>query len=77
MVRASVSGAVDLGLIPSLVKPMTVKLVFTASLLDAISIKRTVRVQIKPASLLVVPSVKALSGIPPSCRVVDRDGWQL
>ena len=33
--RASTSGAVDLGLIPSRVKPMTVKLVFTASLLDA------------------------------------------
>ena len=29
------SGAVDLGLIPSRVKPMTLKLVFTASLLDA------------------------------------------
>ena len=32
--RASTSGAVDLGLIPSRVKPMTSKLVFTASLLD-------------------------------------------
>ena len=32
---ASASGAVDLGLIPSRVKPMTLKLVFTASLLDA------------------------------------------
>ena len=35
MLRASASGAVDLGLIPSRVKPMTLKLVFTASLLDA------------------------------------------
>ena len=35
VVRASASGAVDLGLIPSRVKPMTLKLVFTASLLDA------------------------------------------
>ena len=35
MVRASVSGAVDLDLIPSRVKPITLKLVFTASLLDA------------------------------------------
>ena len=33
--RASVSGAVDLGSIPIRVKPITLKLVFTASLLDA------------------------------------------
>ena len=33
-VGASVSGAVDLGFISSRVKPMTLKLVFTASLLD-------------------------------------------
>ena len=32
--RASAFEAVDLGLIPSRVKPMTYKLVFTASLLD-------------------------------------------
>ena len=32
---ASVSEAVDLGLIPSRVKPMTSKLIFTASLIDA------------------------------------------
>ena len=32
---ASVSWAVDSGLIPSRVEPMTLKLVFTASLLDA------------------------------------------
>ena len=35
VVRTSTSGAVDLGLIPNLVKPMTSKLVFTASLVDA------------------------------------------
>ena len=35
VVRASAFGAVDLGLIPSRFKPMTLKLVFTASLLDA------------------------------------------
>ena len=35
MVRVSAFGAVDAGLIPSWVKPMTIKLVFTASLLDA------------------------------------------
>ena len=33
--RVSVSGAVDLGSIPIRVKPITLKLVFTASLLDA------------------------------------------
>ena len=35
VVKASASGAVDLGLIPCRVKPMTLKLIFTASLLDA------------------------------------------
>ena len=35
VVRASASVAVDSGLIPSWVKPMTLKLVLTASLLDA------------------------------------------
>ena len=34
VVRASVSEAADSGLIPSSVKPMTLKLVLTASLLD-------------------------------------------
>ena len=34
VVRASASGAVDSGFIPSRVKSMTLKLVFTASLLD-------------------------------------------
>ena len=33
--KASASGSVDLGSIPSRVKPMTLKLVFTASLRDA------------------------------------------
>ena len=61
---ASVSCAVDSGLIPSRVKPMTLKLVFTASLLDAQHQRNNV--ENKPASLLVVPSGKALSGIPPS-----------
>ena len=35
VVRASASGAVDLGLIPIRVESMTLKSVFTASLLDA------------------------------------------
>ena len=35
VVKVSASGAVDLGLIPSRVKPIALKLVFTAFLLDA------------------------------------------
>ena len=35
VIAVSASGAVDSGLIPSRVKPMTLKLVFTSSLLDA------------------------------------------
>ena len=62
--RASVSSAVDSGLIPSRVKPMTLTLVFTTSLLDAQHQRDSV--ENKPASLLVVPLGRALSGIPPS-----------
>ena len=51
VVRASASGAVDSGLISIRVKPTTVKLVFTASLLDAQH--RRDSVENKPASLLV------------------------
>ena len=58
---ASISYAVDSSLIPSLVKPMTLKLVFTASLLDVQHQRDSV--ENKPASLLVVPLGKALSGI--------------
>ena len=43
---------------------MTLKLVFTASLLDAQHYRDSV--ENKPASLLVVPLGKALSWIPPS-----------
>ena len=64
VVRASPSEAVDLGLIPSRVKPMTLKLVFTASLLDTQHERHSK--ESKPASLLVVPLGKAISGIPPS-----------
>ena len=42
MIRASASGAVDSGLIPSRVKPMTLKLVFTVFCLT-LSIKGTDR----------------------------------
>ena len=59
----SASEAVDLGLIPSRVKPMTLKLLFTAFLPDAQHKRNSM--ENKPASLLVVPLGKALSGIPP------------
>ena len=64
VVRASASGAVDLGLIPSRVKPMALKLVFTASLRGVQHLRDSVKN--KPASSLVVPLGRALSGIPPS-----------
>ena len=64
MIRASASGAVDLGLIPSRVEPMTLKLVLTASLLDVQHQRGSG--ENKPATLLVEPLGKALSGIPPS-----------
>ena len=63
VVTASASGAVDLGLIPSCVKLMTLKLLFTASLLDAQHYGYTA--ENKPESLLV-PLEKALIGVPPS-----------
>ena len=62
MIRASASGAVDLGLIPGRVKPMTIKMVFTTSLLDAQHY--TDSVENKPASLLVVPLGNALAAFP-------------
>ena len=49
---------------------MAVKLVFTASLLDAQHLRDSAK--IKPASLHVVPIEKALSGIPQSWC-----GWQI
>ena len=67
--RASASGVVDFGLILSLIKLMTVKLVLTASLLDPQHYRDSV--DNKPASLLVVPVEKVLSGIP-HLREADR-----
>ena len=64
VVRASASAAVDRGLIPSLVIPVTLKLPFTVSLLDAQHYRDSV--ESKPASLLVVSLEKTLCGIPPS-----------
>ena len=65
VVRASASQSVDLGFI-SLVESYqrTLKMVFTASLLDAQHIRDSV--ENKPASLLVVSLGKALNGMPPS-----------
>ena len=40
--RASVSGSVDLGFAPSRITPMTLKLVFTASLLDVQDLRDSV-----------------------------------
>ena len=51
MVRASASGAVQSGLIPSRVKTTTLSLIFIASLLDAQHHKENV--ENKRASLLV------------------------
>ena len=51
MVRASASGAVESGLIPSRVKTTTFSLIFIASLLDAQHHKENV--ENKRASLLV------------------------
>ena len=65
-VRVFASGAIDLGLIPTRVKPMTLKLVFTASLLDAHHQRDSV--ENKLASLLVVPLEKTFSGISPFQR---------
>ena len=53
VVRASFSETEDSGVIPSRVKPITLKLVFTASLFDA-QFQRD-SVESKPTSLLVVP----------------------
>ena len=76
MVRAFTSRAVNLGLFPSRVKLMTLKLVFTAFLLDA-QHQRDI-VNIKPVSLLVVPLGKALGGISPFwCgETVGKGTWR-
>ena len=68
MARASASGAVDSGLISSRVKPMTLKLVFTASLLDAQHYRDSL--ENKPASLLLLLG-RRLAGFP-HVSVVDR-----
>ena len=64
MVRAFTFGVVDSSLIPNPVKSMTLKLVFTASLLDAQHNRDSV--ENKSASLLVVRLEKKIIGIPSS-----------
>ena len=64
MDRSSASGTVDLGVIPSRVKPKTLELVFAASLLHVQHNGDSV--ENKPASLLVVPLGKTLGKIQPS-----------
>ena len=63
MIRASASGAVDLGLIPSRVKPTTLNWIVTSSLLDVQHLRDSV--ENKPASLLVVALGTALAGLSP------------
>ena len=65
MVRASAPVAVNSGLIPSWVKPMILRLVIMASLLDAQHYRDNVANKL--TRLLVVPLGKALSGMPLSC----------
>ena len=60
--RASASRYVNLGLFPRRVKLMTLKLVYTALLLNAEHLKESV--ESTRASLLVVPFEKALGGVP-------------
>ena len=69
MARASSSETVGSGLVLSRVKPMTLKLVFTAFLFDAQHYRDSV--ENKLTSSFVVSLAKALSGIP-LLDVVDR-----
>ena len=64
VVRASACRALDLGLIPSRLKPRTLKLVLTDSLLDAQHQRDYV--ENKLTRLPVVPLGKALSRITPA-----------
>ena len=63
MISTIASGAVDSGLIPSRVKSLTVKLVFTAYLIDTQHEMDSVKNKL--ASSLIVPLEK-VSGISPS-----------
>ena len=70
VMRASASGAADSGLIPTRVKAMTSKLVFTDLLLDAQHLRDCV--ENKPISLLVVPLGSHLAVF---SRVGVADRW--
>ena len=63
VITAFVSGAGDLSLISRLVQPMTIKLVFTASLLDAQHHRESVG---DKSGGVLVPLEKAFGGIPSS-----------
>ena len=62
--RTYASGSVDWGFDFESIKPMTLKLVFIASLLEVQVLRDNV--ENKPASLLVGPLGKALNKISPS-----------
>ena len=68
--RASASGAVDPSLIPRRIKPMILKLVFTAFLLNAQHYRDSEAN--KPASLYVAPFGKAFGRIPLILRVAQN-----
>ena len=63
------SGAVDLGLTPSRVKPMSLKLLFAVSLLDAQHQRDSVKNKL--ATLPAMSLGQTLNGIPHR-RVVDK-----
>ena len=69
MVTASVFGTVDSGLIPSRVKPMTLRLVLVASLLDAQHYWDSA--ENKPPILLVASLQRHLAGLS-HLGVVDK-----
>ena len=67
--KVSASGSVDLSLIPSRVKPMTLKLVFTASLLDVQHLRGCVE---KAGKFTCCAVGKGTSRNSPHLSVVDR-----
>ena len=64
MVSKSASQPIDLGLIPNQIIPNTLKMVFTASLLDTHN-EENIAAK-KPAGSFVESLQKAFNGIPPS-----------
>ena len=66
MVKASASGAVEFDLIPSRVKPMTIKLLFTAFLFET---QHERKCAINMPANLFVPFEKHLAGFPHVKRI--------